>query len=245
MYTVAARHLLSLNRKVECNICGWQGYRFLNNEWHKHTVCPACGSLVRHRMIMAACETLGEPFDTTLRACSVLHFAPEKGLSASIRRNCAKYRTADLNRSDVDLRVDMSQMRTIPDGAFDTVIACDVLEHIPDDMAALAEIHRILSKGGVAILTVPQKDGLLTTFSDPTLSDPAEREAAFGHHDHLRIYGSDFPDLLTSSGFEVHQVFSDSFARASVERLVLRPPFPSRRPLATNQQIIFFAVKPA
>lgn len=80
---------------------------------------------------------------------------------------------------------------------------------------------------------------------DPTLTDPAQREAAFGHHDHLRIYGSDFPDFLTSSGFEVHQVSSDSFETALAERLVLKPPFPSPRPLATNKQILFFAVKPA
>jgi SAM-dependent methyltransferase len=42
-----------------------------------------------------------------------------------------------------------------PDASFDRVIAAEVLEHIPDDMAAMREIHRVLKPGGVAAVTVP------------------------------------------------------------------------------------------
>ena len=42
-----------------------------------------------------------------------------------------------------------------PDGGFDRVIAAEVLEHIPDDMAAMAEIFRVLKPGGTAAITVP------------------------------------------------------------------------------------------
>ncbi|GII79361.1 methyltransferase [Sphaerisporangium rufum] len=42
-----------------------------------------------------------------------------------------------------------------PDGSFDRVIAAEVLEHIPDDMAAMREIHRVLKPGGLAAFTVP------------------------------------------------------------------------------------------
>lgn len=42
-----------------------------------------------------------------------------------------------------------------PDASFDRVIAAEVLEHIPDDMAAMREIVRVLKPGGRAAVTVP------------------------------------------------------------------------------------------
>jgi SAM-dependent methyltransferase len=42
------------------------------------------------------------------------------------------------------------------DGAFDRVIAAEVLEHIPDDTAAFAEIARVLTPGGTMAVTVPR-----------------------------------------------------------------------------------------
>jgi SAM-dependent methyltransferase len=42
-----------------------------------------------------------------------------------------------------------------PDGAFDRVIAAEVLEHIPADQRALREIARVLRPGGQLAVTVP------------------------------------------------------------------------------------------
>jgi len=42
-----------------------------------------------------------------------------------------------------------------PDGAFDRVIAAEVLEHIPADQRALQEIARVLRPGGQLAVTVP------------------------------------------------------------------------------------------
>jgi ubiquinone/menaquinone biosynthesis C-methylase UbiE len=42
-----------------------------------------------------------------------------------------------------------------PDGAFDAIIAAEILEHIPDDTAAIAEIARVLRPGGTVAVTVP------------------------------------------------------------------------------------------
>jgi len=41
------------------------------------------------------------------------------------------------------------------DGAFDRVIASEVLEHIPDDEVAIAELARVLRPGGTIAVTVP------------------------------------------------------------------------------------------
>ena len=43
-----------------------------------------------------------------------------------------------------------------PDGTFDAVILSEVLEHIPDDRHAIAEVARILRPGGTLAVTVPR-----------------------------------------------------------------------------------------
>jgi SAM-dependent methyltransferase len=42
-----------------------------------------------------------------------------------------------------------------PDNSFDKVIASEILEHVPNDRQAMAEIARILRPGGLAAITVP------------------------------------------------------------------------------------------
>jgi SAM-dependent methyltransferase len=43
-----------------------------------------------------------------------------------------------------------------PDGAFDVVIAAEILEHIPDDRAVIAELTRVVRPGGTVVVTVPR-----------------------------------------------------------------------------------------
>jgi SAM-dependent methyltransferase len=43
-----------------------------------------------------------------------------------------------------------------PDATFDRVIASEVLEHIPDDLAAMRELARVLRPGGTMAVTVPR-----------------------------------------------------------------------------------------
>jgi len=43
-----------------------------------------------------------------------------------------------------------------PDRHFDRVVAAEILEHIPDDEMAMAELARVLRPGGTAAVTVPR-----------------------------------------------------------------------------------------
>jgi SAM-dependent methyltransferase len=43
-----------------------------------------------------------------------------------------------------------------PDASFDRVIASEVLEHVPEDAAAIAELTRVLRPGGTIALSVPR-----------------------------------------------------------------------------------------
>jgi SAM-dependent methyltransferase len=43
-----------------------------------------------------------------------------------------------------------------PDGAFDAIVAAEVLEHLVDDVGAAAELGRVLRPGGTLAVTVPR-----------------------------------------------------------------------------------------
>lgn len=43
-----------------------------------------------------------------------------------------------------------------PDGSFDRVVASEVLEHVDDDVAAMAELARVVRPGGSVAVTVPR-----------------------------------------------------------------------------------------
>ena len=123
------------------------------------------------------------------------------------------------------------------------LIVFDVLEHVTNDKKALSEITRILKPGGLAILTVPMKDNLKTTFEDPSITDPKEREKVFGQFDHLRIYGEDFYDLVAKQGLDVEIVDHTMFDGDTIKKHVLFPPVLSKHPLATNYRKIYFGTK--
>lgn len=245
-----ARLLRSLRGDtVECNICGWHGARFADDQWHRGTVCPVCRSQVRHRMFAALLDgksdIAGSSEAELLAGKTVLHFAPERQLRDRIKRSARRYITADFDRGDCDLKLDMSSMPTVAESSFEAVIACDVLEHVPDDRAAMRELHRVLRPGGYAILTVPQKDPPASTDEDPGLTDPLDREKFFGQKDHVRMFGDDFADRLAAAGFEVQAVSADDFAEQSLLRHVLLPPAKNPHPLATNRRRIYLARKRA
>jgi len=59
------------------------------------------------------------------------------------------------NPHGLDLRVFGSLPLEFESSSFDAVTILDVLEHIHDQGAVLAELHRVLKPGGVLIITVP------------------------------------------------------------------------------------------
>lgn len=58
--------------------------------------------------------------------------------------------------STIDIKSDITDIPR-KDGTYDAVLCTEVLEHIPDPVAALRELSRLLKKDGVLIVTVPTR----------------------------------------------------------------------------------------
>jgi predicted SAM-dependent methyltransferase len=232
--------------KVECNICGWSGRKFIGGGWHPNTKCPKCNSMVRHRLVHASIDKNNEIILSNIK--SILHFAPDSCLADYLRNICNQYTTADFlavgyNYGNIDLELDISSMATIESESYSCLIALDVLEHVPDHKNAIKEIYRILSTNGYCILTVPQKDNLETTFEDNSIVDPVKRKEIFGQADHLRIYGNDFKELMENAGFKVKIMDEFSFESEFSKLHGLFPPIHSKNINATNYRKIYIGRK--
>ena len=83
------------------------------------------------------------------------------------------------------------------DETFDCVIASEILEHIPHDDAAIAELVRVLKIGGVLVVSVPRwlPEQICWLLSDEYHSNEGG---------HVRIYrASELRDKITCGGLEL------------------------------------------
>jgi SAM-dependent methyltransferase len=90
---------------------------------------------------------------------------------------------------------DVTQQRPTEIPLVDTVLCSNVLEHIEDESAALANLHSALRPGGRAILVVP---------FGPMLFGSLDR--AMGHH--RRYSRESLLHALKAAGFEIEASFS-------------------------------------
>jgi len=80
-----------------------------------------------------------------------------------------------------------------------------------------------LRDDGWALIQVPiWAEG--ETFEDPAITDPQERERAYGQHDHVRKYGRDFLERLRLAGFRVQVVPAESITDLADLRRMGIPP---------------------
>jgi len=167
-----------------CPICRYAGpFRDLSGPTGRrlHARCTRCGALERHRLQMLVLQSLFGGRDTgSLR---MLHFAPEKHFRPIFMKMFGGYETADLCARGVDHRVDLQRL-PFPGASYDVVYASHVLEHVPDDAAAIREIRRVLAPGGLAILPVPIVNPVTVDYPEPNA-----RESM-----HVRAPGPDYFD---------------------------------------------------
>ncbi len=211
--------------RVACNLCGWRGRAFYPNigpGWFEpHVVCPGCRCQDRHRALFTLLPRLTRFLE---RGARVIEVAPMRRFEAlCVAQPGMDYTSFDLRRKAMHPG-DITAMR-YADTSADVFLCLHVLEHIPDEAAAMNEIRRVLKPGGVAVFQVPiDWDTERTRQYDAP--DPSD-------NDHVRQYGRDFGDLIAAYGFTTKAVsVTEVLPAEAIERHGL-----STEPL-------FFATKP-
>ncbi len=221
-----------------CNVCGLELSRFMagginlpvlqekqviGGGRRDNVYCPSCRSTDRERLLIAY---VSEHMD--LADFVVLHVAPDRNLYTFFKARCQEVIPGDLQPEDSKYKhidnVKQLDLIKIPysDERFDMVVANHVLEHIPDDHLAMAEILRVLKVGGQAILQVPYSHAIDDTEEDISIDSNAERERRYGQFDHVRLYAyEDYVRRLRSIGFNVEVV--DPPALSKYSRFAINP----------------------
>lgn len=107
----------------------------------------------------------------------------------------------------------------IADGAADVVISLDVIEHVDDDAALVAELVRVLRPGGQLVLTTPHEDIRV-------LPGPAQKfiDRSWGHHRVPGYRPERIAELLTAAGasdVDVEEVGMTRYRRTYVPMRIL------------------------
>ena len=193
-------------RGVECPVCGARYRRFMPYGYvnpRGNALCPRCLALERHRLMWLYLKNETAFFETPAR---LLHVAPERCFLKRFEKLPAlDYVTADLESPLAKVKMDIQRI-PFPDDEFDVIFCNHILEHVDDDRRAMREMYRVMRPGGWGIMLSPVNMERETTYEDPSITDPAERERHFGQKDHLRDYGRDYGRRLSEAGFDVEEI---------------------------------------
>ena len=95
----------------------------------------------------------------------------------------------------------------LPDKAFDTVVSFETLEHIAEDEAFVAEIRRVLRRGGALLLSTPNS----------RVSSP---EGEVRNPWHVREYALDALRALLEPHFDEVDIFAQRHLPTALQRRI-------------------------
>lgn len=191
--------------RTYCTVCGTMVSRRFRPgpDGRPDATCPRCRSLERHRFLALLLGMLAPDLrDLDL----VVEIAPSRQTTPMLDGLGARRRIsldAGYDSRDVDALASVCRL-PLRDASVDLLVCYHVLEHVPDDCAAMREIARVLSPDGIALLEVPIRVGVGT---DEDVDAPEEeRLRRFGQRDHVRWYGDDIDDRLSAAGLATVRV---------------------------------------
>ena len=110
------------------------------------------------RVLDMGCGAGRHAFELYRRGADVLAFDQDAEELAAVRDMFGAMAAAGEVPEGAEADVKQGDALQLPfaDGEFDRVVAAEVLEHIPDDATAIAELARVLRPGGTMAVTVPR-----------------------------------------------------------------------------------------
>ena len=151
------------------------------------------------RVLDLGCGAGRHAFEVYRRGADVVALDHDEAELTGVERMFEAMRAAGeppLGATATSVRGDVLAL-PFPDASFDVVIAAEVLEHIPADELAMAEIARVLKPGGRLAVTVPRwwPEKICWALSESYHNVPGG---------HVRIYrGDQLQERLVTAGFEL------------------------------------------
>ncbi len=137
----------------------------------------------------------------------------------------------------VNIFVGTLEEARFPDSHFDVVHFSHLIEHVPDPLAFLAEVRRILKPGGYAVITTPNVDGF-----QARLFRSSWRSAIA---DHLVLFSRrTLAKAILDSGFEIQQsVTWGGLALGTAPGVIKKPVDVMAKRFGFGDVVLFLAAK--
>lgn len=203
-----------------CPYCGFSLFVQLNLKSGGLRCVRCSAGVVQQSIGWALREHVGP-----LAMLDICELSARGALAAYLRRNARSAATSEYFPTIAPgtihdgVRVEDVQRLTYADASFDLVTHTEVLEHVPDDERALAELLRVLRPGGIMLFTVPMHaghdtvvrarlcDGALQHLLEPVYhDDPLQTAGILAFRD----YGQDIVDRVGAAGFVEARIFPPS-----------------------------------
>lgn len=149
------------------------------------------------------------------------------GPSGHTARRIAKVRGEEFELA-VDLFDAERDRYPYADGSFETVLACELIEHlVRDPMHLLLECRRVLEEGGRLLVTTPNVASLTSVaralhgYDNPQISSayPRPRPDSADEVPHVREYTAfELRTAVEAAGFEIENLFTEPIAELEMNR---------------------------
>ena len=149
------------------------------------------------RVLDMGCGAGRHAFEMYRRGADVVAFDQDADELAVVREWFAAMRDEVPPGAEADAKEGDALALPFGDGEFDRIVAAEVLEHIPADIQAIAELARVLRPGGTLAVSVPR-----------WFPEVVNWKLSHEYHDvpggHIRIYtAEELTDKVTRAGLRL------------------------------------------